>query len=222
MPQMGVSYQPGAMQDYPMNGQGGAASALAPQGPAQILGLRLPRNLGQSPVAARELLTAPGAGGAPDLNAIIQALMRTSMQPPMTAQGQMAPPRSNGSSDVSRQDNAMTGRMSPFSGGTLSPLAGAGMAFPGGSGATPAPRITIRDGEYRPDQPALGSEAVPLPLDTPHLPSPQDPSGFSDAWGPGGLLPRGSGAPTSSPVEASAGMRNPLYDLKFGDMGPLF
>jgi hypothetical protein len=120
----GNTYQPGAdMQSVPMQGQQPRVPGTAPQGPAKILSLRLPRNLGQNPLAARQLLTSPGAGGAPDLNAIIQALMRT-LQPPMG--GQETGRAQNGPQDYFR---AQTG-----------PLNGAGTAFPGG-GALPAPHI---------------------------------------------------------------------------------
>lgn len=77
MPGMGLSYQPG-VDTVPMQGGGMGASPSTPaESPAKVLSLRLPKNLGQSPIAARDLLMAPGAGGSPGLNAIIQQLMRS-------------------------------------------------------------------------------------------------------------------------------------------------
>lgn len=189
-----------------MNGQGGAAQALAPQGPAKILNLRLPRNLGQSPVAARELLTAPGAGGSPDLNAIIQALMRT-MQPPMTSQGQMAQPPSMGAPQGQQaQFHAAQGQLQ-------SPLQGAGLAFPGG-GAPPPPRFVIGDDPNANNRgPGLGSQQVPLPPDAP----------FFDRTSQQGRLDVGGGsAPTSGPLDLGGGGRSAWMDKYGGDGWGLF
>ena len=129
---IGYSYQPGATDIRMTPGSGPQQAAIAPQGPAKILSLRLPRNLGQSPTAARGLLASPGAGGSPALNAIIAALMRMT-QPPMNAQGSLVPqgaafPRSQGSSPAFAQ---------------------------GQSGAAPAPRITISDEERQSGMPGM-------------------------------------------------------------------
>ena len=131
MPNFGNLYQPGS-DDVQMSG-GGPAPGIAPQGPAKILSLRLPRNLGQSPTVARDLLTAPGAGGSPDLNALIMMLLR-SAQPPMTPQGLMAPRQAQG---APQQFHAAQGAQG------LAPLQGAGTAFPQAQGGIPAPRFGI-------------------------------------------------------------------------------
>lgn len=127
---LGYSYQPGSMQNIGVNnGSNPATSAnTIPQGAAKILSLRIPRNVGPSPIAPQQLLNAPGAAGAGGLNQLIAMLLRT-MQPPMTPQGGMAP-------------SGAGGYLPSFTaqGGQVSPLGGAGMSFPTG-GATPPPRI---------------------------------------------------------------------------------
>ena len=128
---IGYRFQPGQQMDtIPM---GGGGPGVSPQSPAKILSLRLPRNLGQSPVAARQLLAAPGAGGSVNLNAIIAALMRV-MSPQATPGGQLMPQQAQ-------------------------PLTGAGMAFPGRQaalGALGPPRITVGE-EGRPTgDPGIG------------------------------------------------------------------
>lgn len=131
---LGFSYQPGQADTIPMSGSIGGQGGTAPQSPAKILSLRLPKNLGQSPVAARQLLSSPGAGG--DLNAIIMALMR-SVQPPMNGMGQINQRPPQGSQDAFHAQS-----------GQLSPLSGAGSLFPsggGGFGQAPPPRVTIGD-----------------------------------------------------------------------------
>lgn len=87
---LGFSFQPGATNNIPVNPQTNPqttpGTGSLPQGAARILSLRIPRNVGPSPIAPRQLLMSPGAQGSPDLNALIGMLLRT-MQPPAGFQG---------------------------------------------------------------------------------------------------------------------------------------
>src|SRR5690349_747609 len=149
---LGFSYQPGQADTIHMNG-GSPQGGLAPQSPAKILSLHLPKNLGQNPVAASQLLTAPGAGGSPAMNAIIMALMR-SIQPPTNGMGQIDNGRApNGPQDYFRASQ-----------GHLTPLPGAGTSFPtSASGPAPLPHITVSGGNE--DVPSMISDPV-APEDT--------------------------------------------------------
>jgi hypothetical protein len=118
---LGFSYQPGS--DVSVGPSGQQSPQVLPQQAAKVLSLRLPKNLGQSPIAARELLMAPGAGGSPNLNAIIAALMR-SMQAPENGFGQAAPrPAGSATSyrDFLQQENGLNGRTPDLSGGVPVP-----------------------------------------------------------------------------------------------------
>lgn len=167
---LGFSYQPGAMQSIPTgSGQRPAVSGVQPQGPANILSLRIPRNVGPSPIAPRQLLTSPGAQGAPDLNALIGMLLRT-MQPP------------TGDSGVSgmRPEDLYPGRA--FGVGNARPLQGAGVAFPQTPSSMPPPRITP------------GEEGAPS---GPPPPSPD--VNYGSPWATGVTPMPGEGSPEKNP-----------------------
>lgn len=73
----GVSFQPGSLEDPSQRRTGtGNGSQQGVQEAIRVLSLRLPKVMGsQAPVAA-PLLTAPGSGGAPHVDSIVQQVLQ--------------------------------------------------------------------------------------------------------------------------------------------------